>query len=288
MGDFNQAVQGAAGGAATGAMFGPWGAVIGGGIGGIAGYLGGDDQKQQYQDQLNKLAQGYGNRTAPQAGYSGFRSNQAGLIAQLEAMARGDGPSAAQTQMAQAMDRAAGAQSSAAAGAGGRGVNAGGALRMAANNTAAIQSQGARDSSILRAQEQANAMNMLGSNIQAGRSADENINTANMNSALQTMSLNQGGQLQALLAAMGVAQPGTGTQILGAGATAAPALNGMMNARNNNGQGNMNDPSQYWQGSKRTGSAYGLPGAYSGYTPPPAGGGYQGVRMPDGTLYNGG
>lgn len=257
---WSQGLQGAAGGAAAGAAFGPWGAVIGGGLGMLTGF--GGDPKQEEADQLKALANGYGNRTAPQAGYSQFRQNQAALIAQLEGMARGDGPSAAQQQMQQAMDRAAGAQASAAAGAGGRGVNAGAALRNATNQTAAIQSQGARDTSVLRAQEQANAVQMLGQNISAGRSADEGVNVANMGSSLQTMGLDQNGQLQALYAAMGLTPPGMGTQIMGAGATAAPGLAAMMNAgKGAPGAGQnaaYNDPSQYWQGTKKQGSLYGL------------------------------
>lgn len=263
--DWSQGAQGAAGGAAAGTAILPgWGTAIGAGVGLLSGFWG-SDGKQEEQDQLKALAQGYGNRTAPQAGYSQFRQNQAALIAQLEGMARGDGPSAAQQQMQQAMDRAAGAQASAAAGAGGRGVNAGAALRNATNQTAAIQSQGARDTSVLRAQEQANAVSQLGQAIAQGRQADEGVNVANMGSSLQTMGLDQNGQLQALMAALGLNQPGMGTQLLGAGATAAPVLAAGMAAQNKAqaqpGAGQnaaYNDPSQYWQGTKKQGSLYGL------------------------------
>jgi hypothetical protein len=196
-----------------------------------------------YRDALNKLSQGYGRRTAPQgtamtAGASQLGANRSALVAQLEAMARGDGPSAAQMQMRDAMDRAAGAQASAAAGAGGRGVNAGAAYRNAANNTAAIMSQGNRDMATLRAQEQANAMGQLGQVVGQGINSDNSLATwnagaqnqmqqANMQSALQQMGLNDESQLKALLAAMGGEMskgPGMGTSILAGGAQAVPGL----------------------------------------------------------------
>lgn len=240
MGGFGQALQGAGGGAMAGGAFGGVpGAIIGGALGGLGGLFG-SDGSDEFTQRLKDLAEGYGKRRAPQgqAQYgatSGFRQNQAGLIAQLEAMARGEGPSAASMQMRDAMDRAAGAQASAAAGAGGRGVNAGAALRNATNNTAAIQAQGARDTATLRAQEQMGAIGQLGQTIGQGRAADENLgmfnahegNTmteANMQSVLQQLGLNDKAQLQALLQAMGAAGPGTGTQLLAGGAQAVPGL----------------------------------------------------------------
>ena len=246
MGSGNQALQGAAGGAMTGAALGSVvpgigtgiGALAGGALGGLAGYFG-DSGQQGYQDQLKQLAAGYGRRTAPQAGpaaqaaYSGFRQNQGGLIAQLEAMARGEGPSAATMQMREAMDRAAGAQASAAAGAGGRGVNSGAAYRNAANNTAAIQSQGARDTGLMRVNEQLGAIGQLGQTIAQGRAGDEGINQFNagqqnqnsqfnVQAQLQQLGLNDEAQLRALMGAMGAAGPGLGTQLLAGGATAFP------------------------------------------------------------------
>ena len=240
MADWSQVGQGAAGGAMMGAALGPWGAAGGAVIGGALGYFGGGGQAD-YRAQLDRLAAGYGNRQAPQAGaasqanYSGFRSNQAGLISQLEAMARGQGPSAAAIQMREAMDRAAGSQASAAAGAGGRGVNAGAAFRNASNNTAAVQAQGARDTATLRAQEQMNAMGQLGQVTAQGRAADEGINQfnagaqndmqlANLQAKLKTLGLNDEAQLRALMAAMGSAGPGMGTQILAGGASAMPSI----------------------------------------------------------------
>lgn len=248
MGQGSQTLQGAAGGAMTGAAFGSAvpgiGTAIGAGVGGILGGLGGYFGGQggaSYEEQLKKLAAGYGNRTAPQAGpaaqgqNSDFRRNQAGLIAQLEAMGRGEGPSAAAMQMREAMDRSAGAQASAAAGAGGRGVNAGAALRQAAGNTAAIQAQGARDTGLMRVQEQLGATNQLGQVVAQGRAADENTSQfnagaqnqmaqANLSAQLQALGINTQAQLQSLMAAMGAAGPGMGTQLLAGGANAVPGL----------------------------------------------------------------
>jgi hypothetical protein len=245
MGDWGGAAQGAAGGAMVGSAILPgWGTAVGGFIGGVAGYLG-SGGASSYEDQLKQLASGYANRAAPQmgpaatAGYSAFRRNQLGLISQLEAMARGQGPSAAAIQMREAMDRAAGAQSSAAAGAGGRGVNAGAALRQAMNNTAAVQAQGARDTGLMRVNEQLGAIGQLGGAIAQGRAADEGINTfnagqinqnsaANLEARLKMLGLNNSSQLQALMAAMGAAGPGMGAQILAGGAMATPGLTQMV------------------------------------------------------------
>lgn len=240
MGDWSQAGQGAIGGAAMGAAFGPWGAAIGGGLGGLAGLFGGGGPSQ-YQGQLQQLASQYGNMQAPQmgaasqAGTSGFRQAQAGLISQLQTMAAGGGPSAAAIQMRDAMDRAAGAQASAAAGAGGRGVNAGAALRNATNNTAAVQAQGARDTATLRQQEQMGAMTQLGQVSAQGRAQDDaqsQFNAqaqnqqmqANMQAKLTSLGITSQAQLQALMAAIGVTPPGLGTSVMAGGATAAPFL----------------------------------------------------------------
>jgi hypothetical protein len=240
MGDFGQGVQGAMGGAMAGSMFGPWGTAIGGGLGLLGGLLGGGGSGG-YEDELHQLAQKYGSMQAPQAGpaatgqYSKFRANQAGLISQLEAMARGEGPSAATLQMREAMDRAAAAQSSAAAGAGGRGVNAGAALRNATNQTAAVQAQGARDTGLMRVNEQMGAIGQLGGAINAGRAADEGMNQfnaqqqnamaqANLEAKLRSMGITSAAQFQALQMAMGAAGPGLGTQILAGGAQAFPSI----------------------------------------------------------------
>jgi len=249
--DWNQAGQGAAGGAMIGGALGPGGAVVGGALGGLVGGAMGNPS-DQYRKQLDALSRGFGNRTAPQMGYtnqasySQFRTNQAGLISQLEAMARGEGPSAAALQMRDAMDRAAATQASAAAGAGGRGVNAGAAFRQSANNTAAIQQQGARDTATLRAQEQLNAIQQLGGVINQGRSADEGMNQFNagqlndtsrfnIQAQLQQLGLNDNAQLQALMAALGAAPKPMGTSILAGGASALPSILQYRMAQKNGG-----------------------------------------------------
>lgn len=248
MTDFNvnQGLQGAAGGAMAGSSFGPWGTAIGGGLGLLSGFLGanGNDPNEKYKKQLADLANKMGGRPAPQlqgaptqAGYGDARANQAGLIAQLEAMARGEGPSAAAIQMRDAMDRAVAAQTSAAATASGRGVNPGAAYLNASNMGAAITAQGARDTATLRAQEQINALGQLGQVTGQARGQDENVNQfnattqnnanlANLQATLQTMGLNDEAQLRALLGIIGAAPPGPGlgTQILAGGASALPAI----------------------------------------------------------------
>lgn len=250
MGDWSQAGQGAAGGAmAGGAIGGPIGGLIGGALGGLGGYFGGSPASS-YQGQLQTLADQYGNRQAPQAGaasqsaYSDFRNNQTGLISMLQGMANGTGPSAASLQMREAMDRAAGAQASAAAGAGGRGVNAGAAYRNAANNTAAVQAQGARDTGLMRVQEQLGATNQLGQVVGQARGQDEGnnqfnagqnnaTNLANLQAKLTSLGINTDAQLKALMGAIGAAGPGLGTQILAGGASMMPSFLG------GKGQGNV-------------------------------------------------
>jgi hypothetical protein len=268
------AAQGAIGGAEAGAFAGPWGMAIGGGIGGLMGLLGGNGQ-QGYQDQLKQLAAGYGKRTAPQmtaqlGQTSGFRQNQAGLITQLEAMSRGEGPSAAAIQMREAMDRAASQQTSLAAGAAGRGANAGAAARNAMNNTAGIQAQGARDTAAIRAQEQMAAVGQLSQTLGQARGADESMSQfnagqqndasrANMSAVLQQLGLNDESQLRALMMAMGGAGPGMGASIMAGGANAfMPGLN-------------------YWQNKNKTaqapagGGSVGGAGGYNGQGLPPGG-----------------
>lgn len=256
MGSGSQAAQGAVGGAMTGAAIGSVvpgigtgvGALGGAIVGGLGGWFGGSGSAG-YEDQLRALADRYGSMQAPQTGpaatgaYSTFRNNQAGLVSQLEAMGRGEGPSAATIQMREAMDRAAGSQASAAAGAGGRGVNAGAALRNATNNTAAFQAQGARDTATLRAQEQMAALQQLGSVVGQGRQADESMNAfnagqmndmqrANLQAAMQTLGIKTEAELKALMGAMGAAGPGLGTQLLSAGASAFPMVLGRTSTPN--------------------------------------------------------
>ncbi len=85
----------------------------------------------------------------------------------------------------------------------------------------------------MRAQEQFNALGQLGQVVGQARGADEGMSQfnagqgnqmqqANMQAMMQQLGLNQSGELQALMAAMGSAGPGMGTQILAGGANAMP------------------------------------------------------------------
>lgn len=253
MGQGSEAAKGAAGGAMTGAAIGSivpgWGTAIGAGIGAVAGGLAGwfgSDDGADYNAMLQQLAAGYQNRVAPQngaahqAGQSQLVGDRAALIAQLQAQAAGVGPSAARLQMLDGMDRAVSAQASAAAGAGGRGVNAGAALRGARNNSAAIMSQGNRDMGIMRAQEQLNATGQLGQVIGQGISADNQLSTWNAGALNSREDINLQAQMEMLglndrsqLAALGMYSPqqSTGTAILAGGAAATPAITQMVQAR---------------------------------------------------------
>lgn len=244
---WSQGAQGAMGGATAGfAVGGPLGGLIGGGLGLLGGF--GGDPQAEYQEMLKKLMSGYQNRTAPQmgqaaqAGQSQLMGNRAQLIAQLEAQARGDGPSAARLQMQQAADRTAQMMSSNAAGAGGRGVNAGAAMRNAGNQAANVMQQNNQNMGIMRAQEQLNAMGQLGQNINAGIGQDNQMSQwnagaqndqASLNAQLQMqmLGLNDRSQLQAIGMGMGGAGQGLGTSLMAGGAMAAPMLMQMRQAQ---------------------------------------------------------
>lgn len=239
MADWGNAGKGAAGGAMTGAAAGSmilpgWGTAIGAGIGAIGGGLlglfgssGGQKYDEVLRSRLLQLEKEYGAQgPGKTADFSEFRRNQAALIAQQEAMARGEGPSAAAIQMREAMDRATAAQSSLAAGAIGHGVNAGAALRGAMNNQAAIQAQGARDLGLMRVNEQLGAIGMLGGTINQARAGDEAVNMFNAHELNSAEAARRQAQLQALAQAGGTAygvQPSTGDAILAGGASAFPA-----------------------------------------------------------------
>ena len=138
-------------------------------------------------------------------------------------------------------------------------MNAGAAMRNAMNNTAAIQSQGARDTATLRAQEQIAATQNLGGVLGQGINADNGLSTfnagqqnqmteANMQAVLQQLGLNDKSQLQALMAAMGQAGPGMGSQILAGGASAMPGLMQM-----GKGTGGLPQAPGYWSNGQHSG-----------------------------------
>lgn len=244
----SQAAQGGMGGAMTGFgvgnMIAPGiGGLIGGGIGLLGGSLlggfGGDPQAE-FRELMQKLAAGYQNRQAPQAGNvmqagnSALANNRTALIAQLEAQARGQGPSAAREQMRAGMDLAGRNMTAAASGAGGRGVNQGAAMRAAMGQGSAMQARTNQDTSVMRAQEQLNAVGQLGQNIAQGINSDNALATWNAGQvnqrdqfnaemAMQTLGLNDRSQLQALMMAQGAQQPGIGTSLMAGGAAMLPA-----------------------------------------------------------------
>lgn len=241
------ALKGAASGAAIGAVAGPWGAAIGAGIGGLIGAFSGDegdgsgDTKADYRKQLAAFANRIGGTQTPQirrpafAAQSGFRYDQRQLIDQLRDRSKGIGPSAAEIQMRASLDRAAQAQQGIAASATARGVSAGAAQRQASNQVAALQAQGARDASLLRAQEQANYLQQYAGAVQGARGQDEeqtrfnaaaanDIAKANVDARLRQLGITSQAQLQALIAAMTQGGGSTTDAIMAGAATAAPAL----------------------------------------------------------------
>ena len=173
-------VQGAVGGGLAGSTLGPLGTIGGGLLGGLAGMFGSDPQaaaeaeRKRYLEQINQ-------RQAPlmgpaaQSDYSGFRQNQQNLISQLEAMARGEGPSVSKEMLNQALNKNVADQNAIAAS--GRGGNM--AAMLAANNTGRLGAQSAQDAALGRVQEQIGAINNLGMQIYSGRGADEANNQFN-------------------------------------------------------------------------------------------------------------
>lgn len=235
--DLGQGLKGAGGGAlAGGSVGGPLGAVIGGGLGLLGGFGGGEsEQDAQYR---KMLMQYYGNgpMQAPQAGpaaqsaYSGFRSNQQGLVSRLEAMANGQGPSLAKQQFEQATDRnMRGQQAMAASGRGGPL-----AQLTAANNMSMLGANAAQGSALARTNEQMQAIGQLGGVIAQGRGADESVNMHNSGQQNQVMLQNLAARLDAMgmdqqrklqiLSQLGglngrqASTPGLGDQILAGGA----------------------------------------------------------------------
>lgn len=264
---FGQALQGGVGGAlAGGGAFGLPGALIGGGLGALGGLFGGDPAAE-YRKRLMQLEQEFAGRNAPQAGSafqaqnSGFRQNQASLISQLEALARGQGPSLATELMKQNTNRLAGQQAALAQSTAGRGVGAGAAFRQASNATSAIGAQAAADTGAMRAQEQLGALNQLGLTLHGARSLDESnarfnagannqVMLANLDAQLRAQGMSDQLRLQILQSAMAGAGPGMGSQLLAGGAGAFGYLTGQRAAgRMGQGQGQMSPWGTPWGGA---------------------------------------
>lgn len=165
------------------------------------------------------LAMGSGSMSGvQQAGMDSRTLNnyQIPLADRLTALAEGRGPSAAQLQMQDAMARAGSAQSSLARGAANRGVGAGAAFRQAANQTAALQAQGARDAGLMRVQEQLGANQLLGGVAQGMRQSGEQMNQFNAEQMNRMRMQDQMARIQALsgAAGTGTTSPGLGMQAL--------------------------------------------------------------------------
>lgn len=242
MGGLQDFAQGAAGGALAGSTLGPLGGIAGGLIGGLGGFFGGNPDDAA-EAERRKYLRGVNQRQAPTLGpantadYSGFRNNQANLISQLEAMARGEGPSVSREQLNQATNRNIAAQNALAAN--GRGGNLG--MMMAMNNTGRLGAQAAQDAALGRVQEQNAAINNLGMQIYSGRNADEDTNRFNASQRNQMAQQNAANQLsfwanqdQSNLGGMQMASrgPSLSEQILAGGG----ALNAMRNTMAGNGR----------------------------------------------------
>lgn len=231
----DQAVSGALGGAGIGlALGGPIGAGIGAIGGGLLGAFGGPDDADRQRDRLAQYEQDLRNRQiremgpANLAGPSGYEANRASMIRYLNSIARGNGPSLATNQMREAMDRSTGAQAGLAAGAAGRGMSAGAAYRNAANNAAAIQTQGARDTANARVQEQMSALGQLQGAINTGIGQQNQMSQFNagqqnqmqvaaMDAYLRQQGMSDAQRLAILQMYQGNIRPGIGAQLGAAG-----------------------------------------------------------------------
>src|SRR5688572_8817427 len=189
--------QGAAAGASAGAIFGPWGAAIGGVGGGLLGAFGGGGGPSERELQMMQFEREVAGRQTPQIGQdsSSFRNAQSDLVSRLQAMASGSGPSLAQEQLRQGVDRATSQQYAMAAGARG---NAGLAQRNAMNTAGMLQSQAAQQGAMAGAAEQLGALSQLGSAAGQGRSMDNQISLANQSAMLQAEQMRDASRLQAM------------------------------------------------------------------------------------------
>lgn len=153
------ALGGAASGAVMGSTFGPLGTVAGAGLGGLLGWLGSDDQDKQRQ-LIEEYRKGMN---------STFRADQTALMDRLRMQANGQGPSIANMQMNNAMDKNNAAMSAMAAS--GRG-NAGAAAQAAMNAGATSNMGIAANAGVQRLQEQQMAQQQMAQLAGQGREQD--------------------------------------------------------------------------------------------------------------------
>lgn len=278
------AAQGAGGGAlAGGAVGGPLGAGIGAVAGGLLGAFG--SQSNPYQQQMEAFSRMGSPQRGPaaQGQLSGFRQNQSQLVAQLEAQARGEGPSLAAQQLREASDRNSRNQQAMAAGTGG--PNAALAQFQAAQMGQMGAAQNAQQAAAARIQEQYNAQSQLGLTLHGARGMDEEMSRYNAGAQnsqasdnLQAKLQNRGMQFGALSTLYGdkAGDPSMGEQILGAGAGLYGFYAGQ---RGNTPQAAAApSPGYQWWGSP-AGGGMGGGGAPQGGPSPGAGGVPPGVPM---------
>ena len=135
-----------------------------------------DERIDSFARQLNAV---YGRQGAQinQSPANEVRSQQMGLSGQLEQASAGQGPSIAQQQLKSATDRNLSQASGFAASQ--RGGSQGGlAIRAAQNQSASISGQAARDSAILKAQEQMAAREQLAGVLNQTRGTDAGLATS--------------------------------------------------------------------------------------------------------------
>lgn len=239
------AAKGALGGAATGATIGsvagPYGTAIGAGVGaiggGLLGYFGSNDDAQKaQQDKIEQyrqmiMSQGFDPVQAKTVGApSGFRTNQQDLIKRLDAASQGRGPSIADEQLKQSVDRNTSLQQSMAQS--GRG-NATLANIVAANNSNNFGQGAAQTAVASRLQEQQMANQLYGQVVGQARGQDEQISQfnaqqqnfaaqANLEAKLRLMGLDDDSILKILQMQQSATPtgPGVGDQILAGGSSA--------------------------------------------------------------------
>lgn len=191
MGWMDDALSGFAGGGAIGGVLGAFGV----GTGSPAA-----DALNADRDRMNAFEREVAGRQVPllgqaaQGGVSDFRGDQRDLVSRLQALASGRGPSLAQEQLRQGVDRATSQQYAMAAGARG---NAGLAQRNAMNAAGMLQSQAAGQGAMARAAEQLGALSQLGTATGQGRAMDDSMAQFNAGQSNQFSLANQAAQLEA-------------------------------------------------------------------------------------------
>lgn len=144
---------------------------------------------------------------------SPFRGDQQALVSQLQQQAAGQGPSLASLQMQQNTDNAI--KSAMALAASGRSGSAGGRLKMAQDQAAAYQQQGARDSAALRIQEQLAARDQLAGVLGQARGQDIDVSGRELAAMMQQKGLND--QYSLGLGNLGLGYDKLGLDAYGAG-----------------------------------------------------------------------